>query len=48
MFNTINEALDYLYSKRNNNKDLSRITEDVTTKAVYEYVPKEDWGTIIR
>ena len=25
MFNTINEALDYLYSKRNNNKDLSRI-----------------------
>ena len=25
MFNTINEALDYLYSKRNKNKDLNRI-----------------------
>ena len=25
MLNTINEALDYLYSKRNNHKDLSRI-----------------------
>ena len=38
---------EFTYTFKGWDKDLSKITEDVTTKAEYNYVPKENWGPII-
>ena len=44
---TKEEDDEFTYTFKEWDQDLSRITEDVTTKAVYEYIPKENSGPII-
>ncbi|MBQ6730644.1 MAG: hypothetical protein IJR08_01915 [Bacilli bacterium] len=38
---------DFTYTFKEWDKDLSKITEDVTTKAVYDLTAKNNWGPII-
>lgn len=38
---------DFTYTFKEWDKDLSEITEDVTTKAVYNLTAKNNWGPII-
>ena len=44
---TTPEDDDFTYTFKEWEKDLSRITEDLTTKAVYELTAKNNWGPII-
>ena len=38
---------EFTYEFKGWDKDLSSITDDVTTMAEYSYIPKENWGSII-
>lgn len=38
---------DFVYTFKEWDRDLSNITEDVTTKAVYELTAKNNWGPLI-
>ena len=40
------ETDDFYYKFAGWDKDISCITSDLTTKATFEYVAKEDWGPI--
>ena len=39
---------EFTYTFKGWDKDLSKITEDVTTKAVYERTAKSNWGPVIK
>ena len=38
---------DFEYTFAGWDKDLTNVQSDITTKATFEYVPKENWGPLI-